>query len=244
MRAFDPDPGLRWLFVFPHPDDELAIAAWLRRLHRAGASVEAVWLHSSPVREAESRAVWATIGGDARAATFLGAPTKGLLDRVADLTDRVRENVRRSRPDRVVTAAFEQGHLDHDATNLIANRAFDGPIFELPLYHTYLTPMPWIGRFADPTDEETLVLEPDERLLKKRLARGYPSQRIRWNLIWHEVRELSLGRRPTLASVERLRPQTHRDFRAPNLPGTLANRVARTRNWRRWVEALDGNPYA
>lgn len=201
--------------------------------------MRAVWLHSTPVREAESRAVWRMLGGREDALDFLGAPTKGLVDRIGPLTERVRATCDAFAPDRVVTAAFEQGHLDHDATNLVANRAFGGPVFELPLYHTYLTPMPWIGRFADPTGEETLALDEEERALKRRLARGYPSQRIRWNLIWHEAREVARGRRPTLATIERLRLQTHHDHRSPNLPPALARRVARTRLWRRWIAALD-----
>jgi hypothetical protein len=32
VKAFDPDPSLRRLFCFTHPDDELGIAAWVRRL--------------------------------------------------------------------------------------------------------------------------------------------------------------------------------------------------------------------
>lgn len=239
MRAFDPDPGIRWLFVFPHPDDELAIAAWVRRLHRAGAKVRAVWLHSTPVREAESRAVWKMLEGDADALDFFGAPTKGLTGRIAPLVARLRSVCASFAPDRVVTAAFEQGHPDHDATNLVANRAFAGPIFEIPLYHTYLTPMPWIGRFADPAGEETSVLTEEERALKRRLAGRYPSQRIAWNLWWHEAREVTLGRRPTLASIERLRLQTHRDHRRPNLPPRLARRIERSRRWGRWLAALE-----
>ena len=36
----------------------------------------------------------------------------------------------RVKPDRVVCGAFEQGHLDHDATHWLVTHSFDGPVFE------------------------------------------------------------------------------------------------------------------
>lgn len=238
LRAFDPKPQ-RWLFVFPHPDDELSIAAWLRRLARSESETFAIWVHATARREAESRRVAESLGLAADRLYFLGGEDKRLARQMATLTPQIARIVNHVRPDRVATAAFEQGHLDHDATNFMANMAFAGPIFEFPLYHTYLTPAPFMGRFADPHGEEVLDLDPEESRLKRQLSWAYPSQRIAMNLILHEARELILGRRPQLAYHERMRLQVHLDFRRPNLPPRLARRVEQSRRWQAWLRALD-----
>jgi len=235
MRLFDPDPSLRWLFVLPHPDDELAICAWLRRLRVAGADVRLLWVHSTPVRERESRAVAEQLGFSPQQCAFGGFEDGKVVERSNELAERLSEAVQGFRPDRVVAPAFEQGHLDHDATNLAVNLAFAGPVLEVPLYHPYCRRMQTLNRFSDPTGQEVLELTPDERRLKVRLARSYPSQTIWRNVFWYEVWQRLRLRFDPLSASERMRLQVWRRFREPNLPPRLAARVVRTEAWARWM---------
>ena len=139
-------------------------------------------------------------------------------------------------PTRVVCGAFEQGHMDHDATHLLVRKSFAGAVLEAPFYHTYLTRLPVVNRFADPSGEEVLDLTPDERAFKRRLARCYPSQRIAWNLFWANLDSCRRGC-GRLDATERLRLATHTDFLSPNLPQPLADRVRSSPLWVRWEQA-------
>ena len=139
MKLFDPDPTLRWLFCMTHPDDEISICAWIRRLAAAGAHVSMCWTHTAPHRESEARAVADLLGVPAQNLTFLGAPDGTVCNHLAELLPLMRTAVAKARPDRVVCGAFEQGHLDHDSTNWLVHRAWNGLVLEVPFYHSYHT---------------------------------------------------------------------------------------------------------
>lgn len=238
MNPFDPDPSLRWLFCMTHPDDEISIAAWIRRLTQAGNEVFLSWSHSNPVREAEGRRAAAMLGIPDTNIRFFGAPDQGVLESVPDLLPRYRDWVDEVKPDRVACGAFEQGHLDHDATNLLVNRSFEGPVFEIPFYHAYLRSYMRINRFADPSGQAVLELTMEEQRFKKTIARAYRSQRIWWNLWWYEVWEAARFRPIELAKTERMRIQTHREWTIPNLPDGLREKVQACPKWKRWLDSL------
>lgn len=235
MRLFDPDPGLRWLFVLPHPDDELAICAWIRRLREAGATVRLQWVHSTPLREHESRTVATQLGLDPDQLSFFTFQDGQVIECLAELVGRLREGVESFRPHRVVAPAFEQGHLDHDATNLAVNLAFAGPVLEVPLYHPYSRRIQTLNRFADPSGQEVLRLTSEERRLKVRLAHAYPSQTIWRNVFWYEVWQRMRLQFDPLSGTERMRLQVWKRFLEPNLPPAQAAEVARTSAWNRWL---------
>jgi LmbE family N-acetylglucosaminyl deacetylase len=239
MSLFDFQRGEKWHLAMTHPDDEISIAAFAKRLCEGGAEVSMSWTHSNPVREQEAYSAAAKIGVPRERCFVFGAPDGNVVDHLLPLSDRLSEMFATIRPDRVVCGAFEQGHLDHDATNFLVNRCFEGTVLEVPFYHAYLRSYMRINRFADPAGQEVIELSPDEVEWKKALAKGYPSQRIWWNLWWYEAWEVLRFRRPELARTERMRIQVHRDFRSPNLPPDLAERVKRSPKWRRWIAALD-----
>lgn len=235
MTVFDTDPKLVWLFCMTHPDDELSIAAWASRLVAQGNPVWMSWTHDTAVRMEEARAAAALIG-ISRERLFFHHGTDGRIpEEMPALLPHFNHMVESVRPDRVVCGAFEQGHLDHDATNLLVNRVFGGLILEAPFYHTYLTRLPQIGWFAN-GGGEAIALTAAERALKRTLLRTYPSQRIRSNLMWAELRNRLKGR-GSLLSEERLRVQIHKDFLRPNLPPALSTRVERSPQWARWQKA-------
>lgn len=239
MTAFDKDPNIRWLFCFTHPDDEISICAWIRRLVKNGNPVFLSWTHHNKTRQKEAMA----------AAMYLGVPWERLYFHqgtdasccleLRTLLPGFQDMMHDAQPDRVACGAFEQGHIDHDTTNYLVHRAFGGPVFEIPFYHSYLSRIQVINRFSDPRGEELLPLKNEERAFKRFMARQYPSQNIWSVLLWYEALQRLRGKPNQLVQNERMRLQTHRDFRRPNHPEPLARRVADNEMWKRWRMSLD-----
>lgn len=235
MKAFEVGPDERVLFAFTHPDDELALTAFISRLLKQGVPIRVLWTHSTPVRAAESRNAMRALGVPSDSLTFFETEDGNVISSVSELRGIVAALVKEFRPTRVVTHAFEQGHIDHDATNLLVNLCFKGPVFEAPYYHTYLAKFPKLYCFSTPQGEETTALTPAERSMKKRLVRMYPSQTVRRNVFVYELVHTMTMRKPPLFQMERLRRQTHTDFLRPNHPEPMASRIARSKTWQRWV---------
>jgi LmbE family N-acetylglucosaminyl deacetylase len=239
MRIFELNRDLRWMFCMTHPDDEISICAWIKRLVENGNDVFLGWTHSNERREREARAVATLLGLPLNRLRFFRASDGGVVDEIPELIPQFSEWIRDVAPDRIACGAFEQGHIDHDATNYIVNQVYRGPVLEIPFYHTYLTRFQILNRFTDPEGQELLMLEPEEQRLKTHVARQYPSQNIWTILLWYEIWQKTKRRRPiTLVQTERMRLQTHKDFLRPNHPPRLAGRVARSAAWRRWETSI------
>jgi LmbE family N-acetylglucosaminyl deacetylase len=196
------------------------------------------WTHSNHTRESEARAVALLLGVPSDHLLFFGATDGGACDEIPQLQPRFAEVMARIRPDRVVCGAFEQGHIDHDTTNYLVNHTFDGPVFEVPFYHTYLTRLQRLNRFSTRTGEEIRELIPELQDFKKLIARQYPSQNIWKVLLWYEIYSKARLRPAVLIRTERMRLQTHVNFSAPNHPPRLAARVAKSAAWKRWLAAV------
>lgn len=225
------------MFCMTHPDDELAICAWIEMLVKQGREVWISWTHDTEIRQLEALRAAAFLGVPEDRLRFFGAPDGDVVDHIADLMPRFRDMFAEVRPDRVVAAAYEQGHLDHDATNFIVNQTFEGDIFEIPLYHIYKTKFPRVGRFAEPSGEEVMRLTRDQMRRKIQLCRMFPSQRIFPNMLAANLRARVTGDGP-ITHCERMRKQTHRDFTVPNLTPRLEALVRETPKWRRWSRAM------
>lgn len=238
MTLFSGEPDIRWLFCMTHPDDEISICAWIHQLSCAGNQVWLSWTHDTPVRQEEGKRVAEKLGVPGERLRFLGAPDGLVCEHLSDLRPRFHELMLEAAPDRVVCGAFEQGHIDHDSTNWLVNKTFEGPVLEVPFYHTYLTRLPRVNRFADPIHQEVLKLSAEDQAFKKGIAKSYPSQAIWKNMMFADLRSRLFGD-GSLLSTERMREQTHREFRVPNLPSPLKERVARSYTWQRWLAALE-----
>jgi LmbE family N-acetylglucosaminyl deacetylase len=236
MEPFDPTPR-RWLFAMTHPDDEIAIVAWMHHLIQHDSEVWVSWTHHTEVREAEGRRVAERLGIPQDRLFFHGAEDGNVCDELNRLRDPFARMMDSVKPDRVVTTAFEQGHLDHDSTNWLVNHTYGGPIFEVPLYYSYLTRIPRINRFADPTGQAVREVPPDEQAIKLAIAKSYPSQAIWKNLLFAELRARLMGE-GSLVKTERMRLQKATDFTKVALPEPLASRVAKSERWQRWLRAL------
>jgi LmbE family N-acetylglucosaminyl deacetylase len=238
LSAFDLDPNLRWLFCMTHPDDEISICAFVRRLVLNGNQVFISWTHSKPVREREARKVAKLLGVPQTHLRFFHATDGQVCHEIPELLSQFRSLVKEVGPDRICCGAFEQGHIDHDATNFLVSHSFDGPIYEIPFYHTYLTRLQILNRFSDGIGQEILPLTEPEQEFKLSVARSYPSQNIWRILLLYELSHKMLGRRKLLMKTERMRLQSHFNYRRPNHPPKLARRVKNCETWKRWKSAV------
>jgi D-glycero-beta-D-manno-heptose 1-phosphate adenylyltransferase len=235
IRVFDPDPSLRWLFCMTHPDDEISICVWIRRLTDQGNEVFLSWTHDTEVRRSEAYRAADSLGVPRDRLFFHAAEDRKAIDHLPELSASFERMMDEVEPDRVACGAYEQGHIDHDTTNYLVNRTFFGHVFEIPFYFTYLTRRPKINRFAVPDGQEVLRLTPEEQKFKVWMAKQYPSQAIFRNLLLAEARQRLTRLRPDrLRATERMRLQVHKDFLVPNLPERYAKYVVRSRHWRRW----------
>ncbi len=234
MKAFDFDPYNRWLFCFAHPDDEIAICAFINRLVIAGCAVFCSWTHDNPTREAEARETARKLNIEASHLFFHHAPDGLVAETIPQLLAPFHHMVTIAQPTRLAVCAFEQGHIDHDATNYLANRTFDGPIFEFPLYHPYSRRIQVLNAFPAMTSYERLDLDHREFGLKLEIAKSYRSQNIWSILFWYEVLQACRGRPVELRKREVLRRQMATCYLEPSLPEPLASEVARHPTWLRW----------
>lgn len=239
MKLFDLDPSLTWLFCPTHPDDELAVCAFIRRLRLAGATVFMNWTHATPVRQAEAVRAASILGVPESHLSFMAGEDGKICEQMASLLPSFKALMDRIEPDRVVCIAFEQGHLDHDSTNCLVRHSFGGPILEWPMYHPYTRRIQTMGRFGDPSGEEVLKLTPFERRFKRQMSWRYPSQNIRSVLVgYHLLRSLQL-RPARLYASERLKLSSTIDYLSPSVPVHLRSEVESSAMWRRWVEAYE-----
>ena len=239
MIAFDPDPKIRWLFCMTHPDDEISICAWIKRLSRAGAEVFINWTHSSAIRENEARIVAAILGVPESKLSFMHATDGNVCNELTELLPRFRSLVQQVQPDRICCGAFEQGHLDHDATNWLVNHAFDGPVFEIPFYYPYSRKLQRMNAFSDLMDVQAISLSRHEHELKLKVAKSYQSQNI-WSVLWwYEVWQVVRLQPAELRKRELMRLQTHKDFTVSSHHEPIRSEVEACGSWRMWLAAVE-----
>jgi LmbE family N-acetylglucosaminyl deacetylase len=238
MNLFDPDPALVWLFCLTHPDDEVSISAWIKRRVEAGNPVFMSWTHSNPIREAEARAAAHLMGVHQKNLYFHAATDGNVCMEIGRLMAPFTKMIDEVQPDRICCGAFEQGHLDHDATNFILNQIAQCPILEIPFYHTYITRLQVLNRFSDPRNEEILILDRNEQQFKRLIAKQYPSQNIWQVLLWYEISQSARLKRMVLARTERLRLQGKQNYLKPNHPPRISRKVVRSNSWRIWRRAM------
>ena len=239
LKAFDLSVR-RWLFFFTHPDDEISIIAWLKRLCNSGSTVHCAWTVSNPTRAGEARAMLGRIGVPAENLHFYEAPDGNACDHIRLIADFASWVIDRTEPQRIALGAFECGHIDHDSTNVSVAYANKQriPTLEIPFYHTYLTRIPVINRFADHSGQEILELDSHEQKLKVEASRAYKSQNIGSLLYWYTWLNWVKLSPAALCKTERMRLQTHFDFTTPNLPQKLRSQVEASAKFRRFRDAV------
>jgi LmbE family N-acetylglucosaminyl deacetylase len=122
MNEFDLDPNISWLFIFAHPDDELAIAAWIRRLTSNGNRVFIAWLHAVGSRGEEAKKAAELLGVSIESCFFGAFEDGSFIENFEGIRADVLNCINSCNPDRIVCAAYEQGHLDHDCLRLAVDQ--------------------------------------------------------------------------------------------------------------------------
>jgi LmbE family N-acetylglucosaminyl deacetylase len=238
LSLFDFDAEQRWLFVFAHPDDEITVAATLRRLVQQGAAMRLLWLHSTPVRRAESLEAVALLGIPPADCQFLAFADGSFTKDLPNLISAIAKEAGSFGPGAIVTHAYENGHLDHDATSFAVSMAATCPVLEFPEYWPYTPRIRAIHRFADPTGEHVSALSHEEQRLKREMLKLYRTQTISRMLPLFELAARLAGRRPSFSGCERLRLTVAKNWLEPAVPARYAAQVLRSREWRTWVEAV------
>ena len=225
--------GRRYLFLFPHPDDDVFVAGLMRRLLRGRATITGAWLTSggaggdSVVREQEIEAAMDILGLPPDGRVLLRLPDMGLLGVMGSGADLVAGLIARYRPHGVFVTAFEGGHVDHDAANFIAAEAVrragaDAALFEYPTYNasgSARTRGLRINGFPPRSpDLRHARLDDDAWACKHAMIRAYASQA--------DVFVIDRLRRDRTAMLRRGEPYRRfpaaRDHRLPPLPGMTA----------------------
>ena len=184
----------RILILAPHPDDEVvgcAIAA--RRALAGGAAISVLFLTTGvPPRARRGSAAShdrriARRREEARAACellsfapagFLSWPARTLKAHLAEALAIIEAAIARERIDALWAPAYEGGHQDHDATNLLAAR-FGArlPVWEFAEYHRAGGRTTTQGFIAANGTESLIGLAPEEARLKRRALALYASER-------------------------------------------------------------------
>ncbi|HYB55757.1 MAG TPA: PIG-L family deacetylase [Alphaproteobacteria bacterium] len=186
----------RILVLVPHPDDEVVgcgIAA--RRQTLSGKHVLALYLTTGvPEREllwpwqrrhyeslvaarrAEAEAAAELLG--IMPAGFQDVPARTLKSHLASSLAHIEATLAAERIGELWTPAFEGGHQDHDATNLLASRLRHRlPVIEFPEYHLAGGRVASQRFLAASGEERHLVLTHAEAALKRQALALYRSER-------------------------------------------------------------------
>lgn len=231
------------LFCFAHPDDEFFCCAVLRRLVEQGCNVFCVWGVATPPREAESREAIELLGVPSLRTRFAYFPDGHVIEDLPQYVAFWEQILQDIRPEKIFLPAFECGHLDHDATNFAVAYAsrrlgMHSLLVEFPLYHTYSTRVPTVGRFAEDAGEQVVLLSAEERVLKKRVLSCHRSQRLPWLLKLYQLL-MKMGIKPSgLWETERFRLLSQTRYDRPHLPAPLAEHVERSPKWKKFTIAI------
>ena len=216
----------RILVLAPHPDDEVVgCCAAIARARAAGDAVFALYLttgvpaadvewpwrrarHAARVqrRRREALAVARRLGLEV--AEMSDWPSRTLKRRLREAREWIRRAVARHAIDTVWTPAYEGGHADHDATNVVASTLDSGVrVVEFAEY-SYRGGAVRRQELDPPSrDDVVLALTAAERARKRRLLAEYASERA--NLTYVGV------------THERLRPLPAHDYARPPHPPPL-----------------------
>lgn len=221
------------LFVFAHQDDEVAAASRIQFELAQGADVFCTFLTDggsrvpAGLRNRESLAVLESLGVRGDRIAFIGSDTPiadgTLVEHLDAALEQLRDGMTGVSVDKVFCLAWEGGHQDHDAAQLIAaafatERGVLDRCFELPLYNGRGVPGRLFRVFAPlPGHWQRRRLSLANALRIAFLAWRYPSQRSSWIGLFPEAfLKLALLRCESIRPVDparfRSRPHSGRLF--------------------------------
>lgn len=170
---------------------------------------------------------------------FGNFPDGHFVDHLQTLSSWTHDIIQKVQPTHVVTGAFEQGHLDHDSLNFAIRQSWSGTYFEFPLYHAFCHVIQKINIFSDPNSGDSWQIPPNGQIAKLSLIDCYPSQTVARNLHIYQKLTTLRGTPADLHTEEKLRVHQVTDYGSPNAPPPLARKILKTKEWKRWVKALE-----
>jgi LmbE family N-acetylglucosaminyl deacetylase len=170
------------LFLLAHHDDEVFCAGALERARRQGRRVRLLWATAggfAPAgrRRREGQTVARLLGLAADEHVSLGLPDQGALEHLSEIGAALRDLL--DGVTGVVVPAYEGGHPDHDAVNLVAARVCAGgpPVDEFSLYCRAGGGVAFKRLFAaEPGPPERFLLDRPAIRLRRELIRANASQ--------------------------------------------------------------------
>jgi LmbE family N-acetylglucosaminyl deacetylase len=170
------------LFLLAHHDDEVFCAARIERARRQGRRIRLLWATAggfAPAarRRREGRAVAHLLGLAADEHLSLGLPDQGAIDHLPQIAEALRSLMEGVAG--VCVPAYEGGHPDHDAVNLVAARVCAGgpPVEEFSLYRRQAGGVAVKPLFAaEPGPPERFLLDGPALCLRRALIRANASQ--------------------------------------------------------------------
>jgi LmbE family N-acetylglucosaminyl deacetylase len=176
------EPAGGVLFLLAHHDDEVFCAGRLERARRQGQRIRLLWATAggfAPAgrRRREGLVVARRLGSATDEHLSLGLPVQGALDHRPEIAEALRSLI--GDVTGVYVPAYEGGHLDHDAVNLVAARVCAGgpPVDEFSLYCRQGRGVAVKRMFAaEPGPPERFLLDRPALELRRSLIRANASQ--------------------------------------------------------------------
>ncbi len=211
------------LFVFAHQDDEIAFASRILFEVRSGRRVRCICLTDGgphhTTRNLETLGALTSLGVAADDVAFTSTiPDGSLVEHLDEALERVENFASSQQVDSVYCLAWEGGHQDHDASQLVAvafakRHGLLDRCFEMPLYRGWwkhlfrvMSPMPGAA------DWQRRRISFRDGLRVGLLATRYRSQRLSWLGLFPETfLKFAVMRRELVRHVDsqRVRARPH-----------------------------------
>ena len=223
------------LFVFAHPDDELAVVITLKRMREEGVEVHCVWVTDGritadpKVREEEAGKVMNLLGVPKDNLNFLRYEDGQSVYSMKEIIDALSKIIKKVNPHQIYVDAFEGGHMDHDTTHFTTVQAvkrldLNIPLYEFPQYNNYYKFIfkKYATFIPDKEPIQCLPLTWSDLFLKLKILRMYSSQKntIRELLIFFLFNIRKIKRGETFRKI----PEA-RDYLRPPHQGELLYQI-------------------
>lgn len=130
------------MIIAAHPDDEVVGCA--SRILREKNTIIVYIVTYNEIRKNEAKMMALFAGLKEKNLIFLDYKPEDLLKRnvVKAVKEKIKEVIKKNKPSEVYIPSYEGGHIHHDITNYVVNKAvskskIDSKVYEFPMYNNY-----------------------------------------------------------------------------------------------------------
>lgn len=176
------------LYIFAHQDDELLIISRMRKEVKEGVDVHCLWITKGDkggdpqIREKESRYAMELTGVKSENLYFLKYEDQKSYRALPEIIEKTLQIVKKVKPERIYSPAYEGGNIDHDVANFVAfesarRSGLKIELFEFPTYNYYGKKVR-VGEFIPGDDSPVLYtsIDDEEEEFKEKIFDVYKSQ--------------------------------------------------------------------